>query len=412
MQFLISAGEASGDLHAANLIRALRSQNSDTQFIGFGGSAMAEAGCRLIAPLCDWSLMWFKAYRRYFELRRLIRTADGLFRSGRIDAVVLIDFPGFNWHLARCARRRGIPVFYFVPPQLWAWGAWRVRKMRRWVDHVLCALPFEYTWFARRGVNAQYIGHPYFDALAEHSVEQSFIEAQRAKPGRLIALLPGSRHVELEYNLSTILRAAKILRQKHADVRFLAAALNEQFRREIAAHPDAAALPLEICVGRTSEILKLSHAAIAVSGSVGLELLYHRVPSVITYRVHKLGWLLSRVLKKTPWISLVNLLANSTVFPEFLRHRCAAEEIAAEVDEWLADPAKASAVRDRLQQLCDSFAQPGACRRAAGLILDQLADDRTDASRVVFSGRCNSEIELRRNRVESLIADAGGQKQV
>src|SRR5262245_4977495 len=155
MRIFISAGEPSGDLHGANLIRELKRLHPDVECVGFGGDRMRAAGARLLYPLCNLAVMWFlRVAGKLVLFIRLARQADRCFADERPDAVVLIDFPGFHWHLARLAHARGIPVFYFVPPQLWAWAGWRVKKMRWWVDHILCSLPFEPDWYAARGVSA------------------------------------------------------------------------------------------------------------------------------------------------------------------------------------------------------------------------------------------------------------------
>ena len=163
MRIFVSAGEPSGDLHAANLIRSLRGRFPDAQFVGYGGARMAEAGASLLYPLADLAVMWFlNVLINLVTFIRLIVRADRYFRDERPDAVVLVDYPGLHWWIARRAKARGIPVFYFVPPQLWAWAGWRVRKVRRYVDQVLCSLPFEPAWYHARGVaEAVYVGHPW-----------------------------------------------------------------------------------------------------------------------------------------------------------------------------------------------------------------------------------------------------------
>src|SRR5258708_1670147 len=210
MRFFLSAGEPSGDLHGANLIRAIKNRSSNCEFFGFGGDRMADAGSQLLSPLCNLSVMGFRRIADHFAtFLKLIRIADAAFRSDRPDAVVLIDYPGFNWWLAKRAHRLGIPVVYFVPPQLWAWAGWRVRKMRRTVDHVLCTLPFEQDWYAAHGVNATYIGHPYFDELQRQPLDTVFLTDQRGKLGPVVALLPGSRTQEVTDNLPSFAKAAQ-----------------------------------------------------------------------------------------------------------------------------------------------------------------------------------------------------------
>src|SRR5262245_15701133 len=159
MRIFISAGEPSGDVHGGNLVRELRRLHPGVECVGFGGEHMAQAGASLLYRLTDLAVMWFaRVLVNAVKFLQLLSQADRYFRHHRPDAVVLIDYPGFNWWIARRAKAHGIPVFYFVPPQLWAWAGWRVKKMRRFVDHVLCSLPFEEPWYQARGVAAHYVG--------------------------------------------------------------------------------------------------------------------------------------------------------------------------------------------------------------------------------------------------------------
>src|SRR5258708_3088494 len=204
MRVFICAGEPSGDLHGANLVRAFRRLNPGIECVGFGGERMEEAGCRLVYPLCRLAVMWFaRVLANAPTFLELLSRADRYFRHHRPDAVVLIDYPGFNWWMARRAHFHGIPVFYFVPPQLWAWAGWRVEKMRRFVDHVLCTLPFEPAWYQERGVAAHYVGHPYFDELGHQQLDAPFL-AEHGNGGPIVGLLPGSRTQEIHRNLSTM----------------------------------------------------------------------------------------------------------------------------------------------------------------------------------------------------------------
>ena len=186
MHIFFSVGEPSGDLHGANLIQALKARHPDVRCVGFGGPKMAAAGCELHQDLTKLAIMWFGRVllnlHKFFEYRR---QADEYFARHRPDAVVLIDYPGFNWHIARKATERGIPVYYYGTPQLWAWAGWRVKKMRETVDHALCKLPFEEPWLRERGVNATYVGHPYFDELrGPASWTSAFVAAIPSRPIR------------------------------------------------------------------------------------------------------------------------------------------------------------------------------------------------------------------------------------
>jgi lipid-A-disaccharide synthase len=374
MRIFISAGEPSGDLHGANLVRALHRLSPGVECVGFGGPSMEAAGGRLLYPLCRLAVMWFwRVLANATTFLQLLSRADRYFRHHRPDAVVLIDYPGFHWWLARRAHFHGIPVFYFVPPQLWAWAGWRVSKMRRWVDHVLCALPFEEPWFRARGVVADYVGHPYFDELPRQQLNAHFLAAQQRRAGSVIGLLPGSRTQEVERNLPTLLRAAARIHQGRPDTRFLVACFKEAHAHHVGACLQRKALPIAVHVGRTPEIIHLARACIAVSGSVGLELLYQGKPSVIVYRIRSLDLRVCRWFKKSPHISLVNLLAEKEIVPEFLSDRCEAGPISAHIVRWLNDPVAYEGVCGELASLRKRVAEPGACERAARFILERVA---------------------------------------
>lgn len=381
MRIFISAGEPSGDLHGANLIRSLRQSHPDVECLGFGGERMEEAGARLLYPLCQLAVMWFvRVALNAHVFLKLLYQADRYFAQHRPDAVVLIDFPGFNWWIARSAHRHGIPVFYFIPPQLWAWAGWRVHKMRRNVDHVLCTLPFEVPWYQQRGVNAHYIGHPYFDELAQQRLDPDFLAEQRARAGTVVGLLPGSRNQEIEVNFEMMVQSAARIHATRPDVRFLVACLRPEQARRIQEQWRGQPLPIEVHTGRTPEVMHLARACVAVSGSVGLELLYHRTPSVVVYRVRRTELFLSRFLMKCPYISLVNLLAERELFPEFLTDRCQADAIAGHVLGWLNDETARAEVCQELARLRERVAVPGACGRAAEYVLATLREARRQAA--------------------------------
>ena len=352
MRLFLCAGEPSGDLHGASLIRSLRRLQPDLELVGFGGDRMAAKGCRLLYPLCHLAVMWVaRVLANAPTFLRLVSEADRYFRQHRPDAVVLIDYPGFNWWMARRAHFHGIPVFYFVPPQLWAWAGWRVEKMRRFVDHVLCTLPFEQPWYHERGVAAHYVGHPYFDELSQQQLDAQWL-ADQASDGPVVGLLPGSRTQEIHRNLSTLVRAAQRVHAARPDARFLVACYKPAQQQLIDTYlRDQAPLPIQTFVGRTPEIIARSRTTIAVSGSVGLELLYHGKPSVVLYRVGKFDLWVCKQFKTSRFISLVNLLAEKELFPEFLTDHCEAAPIAEQVLTWLNDPAAYAAACTELAEL-------------------------------------------------------------
>jgi len=377
MRIFLSTGEPSGDLHAANLVRSLRKLRPEVEVVGFGGPKMADAGAKVIYPLVELAVMWFlRVLLNLNKFFALLDQAEKEFIENRPDAVVLIDYPGFHWHLAKRAKKHGIPVFYFVPPQIWAWAGWRVEKVRRFFDHVLCSLPFEPKWYHDRGVaGAVYIGHPYFDELAERVLDFEFIAGMASRPGPLVAILPGSRTQEVTRNLPIMLRAARKLAADRPDARFVVACLHDR-HRDLAAdilRESGVKANVTLHSARTPEIVRMADVAWAVSGSVGLELMVEALPTVVLYKIRRFDLWVARKFIKSKYISLVNLLADAEVMPEYLTDRDVSGELAAHAARWLGDPterARASAV---LADLREKVAVPGASDRAAARIVDVIA---------------------------------------
>jgi lipid-A-disaccharide synthase len=382
MRIFFSVGEPSGDVHGANLIRALRVHDPRMEAVGFGGDRMAQAGCRHLFPLCNHAVMGLsRVLASLPQFMSLLSQADRYFRHQRPDAVVLIDYPGFNWWIARRAKFHGIPVFYFVPPQLWAWAGWRVKKMRRFVDHVLCSLPFEEAWYRERGVHAEYVGHPFFDELPRQTLDTEFMAQQRKQPGTIVSLLPGSRTQEVERNFRTQLLAATKIHLSRPDTRFLVASFKESQQRmcdEMCRQFPG--MPVQTFVHKTPEIVELSRTCISVSGSVSLELLYRAKPTVILYGMNRLMAKCIRALLKAKYVTLVNLLADKMLYPEFTGEYCEPASIAEATLRWLNDDRAFDEIRVELAALRERVAQPGACARAALRIVDVVARSRTRAA--------------------------------
>lgn len=376
MRYFLSAGEPSGDLHGANLQRELARLDPAAEFVGLGGPRMREAGCRLYYPLAEKPVMGvWAALAAYRRLVGVLHEAEKRLDEERPDVLILIDYPGFHWHLARRAKERGIAVVYFVPPQIWSWATWRVEKVRRYIDLVLCTLPFEAAWYHERGVpQARYVGHPFFDDLACRSLDAGFLAHQRTRrPNQIVALLPGSRKNEVQMNIQTLIHAAERIDQQAPGYRYLVAGFKEAHRPLIEAKTSRSWLPIEVHIGRTPEILSISTAAVAVSGSVSLELMYYGVPSTILYTVDPLlYYVIPKFFLETPYITLVNLMAGQEIYPEFLAWRDASRRVSAPVVEWLHDEAKRSAVVRRLDKLKQAYATPGATKASAEAIVEFL----------------------------------------
>jgi lipid-A-disaccharide synthase len=384
MRYFLSVGEPSGDIHGMNLIRAIRARDPAAEFHGFGGQRMESAGCSLLYPMADSPVMGLiNVFRLLPKFIRLLNEGEAWLREHRPDALILIDNPGFNWHMAKRAKRLGIPVFYYVPPQIWAWLPRRVEKIRRFVDHVLCSLPFEEAWYHSKGIpKVEYVGHPFFDDLCERQVDRDFIRAQKdAKTSPIVALLPGSRTQEVKGNAGTLARSASKLQQKLPHVKFVVAAFKNGHLLEIHRALAAEKLQAEVYVGRTPEIIEMADAAIAVSGSVSLELLYHRVPTAIVYNISRWGqYVLRPLLIRTPFVTLVNLMAGRLLYPEFVGCRDSSTDIAETVHGWLTDASARNKLHATLGKLVELYATPGAGTKAARYIVDKATPAASRAS--------------------------------
>jgi lipid-A-disaccharide synthase len=414
MRIFFSVGEPSGDLHGANLIGALRRQRADCEFVGYGGPRMAAAGCALHEDLTKLAVMWFaRALLNLHKFWNLASRADRYFRHHRPDAVVLIDYPGFNWWIARRAKAHGIPVFYYGAPQLWAWAGWRVRKMRRLVDHVLCKLPFEEAWYRQRGCRATYVGHPYFDQLRTEALDAAFIARQRAAGRPLVVILPGSRTQEVQNNFRQFLKAAQLVQARVPAVRFAVAAFKHRQAEMVQSQIAGLPLPIEVHVGRTAELMHAADCAMAVSGSVSLELLYHTTPSVILYQISRLAFFVQSFFRKVRYITLVNLLTTCDLFPkrvavydpndpadanvlmpEYLTCEDKSRQVAEHLVEWLTQPEKREARVRQLAELKDRVDSGGASQRAADYLLDVLDARQPAALKTHFplAPQCESAV--------------------
>jgi lipid-A-disaccharide synthase len=383
-KIFFSVGEPSGDLHAANLIRSLQTSSErigavQPRFRGFGGPRMRDAGCSLDFELTNLAVVGFaEVLPKLREFFRVADIASDVFERDRPDAVVLVDFPGFNWHIAKRAKKFGIPVFYYLPPQLWAWGSWRLRKMRATVDHVLCNLPFEPEWYAKRKMQVEYVGHPFFDEIAERRLDHKFMDQWRSWDGLQVVVLPGSRSREVNSIWPMQLEAIRELSKRHPKTRFLVACYQD--RHCLACQrlltPEDRALNLEFFFGRTSELIELADCSLMKSGSVSLEMMARHTPAVVVYHVSRSFYAIGRCLVSLKSMSLPNMMAGKTVMPEYLAVGSTAKATGQAIealDELLSSTRARDSQRAELRALSEAYAIPGASDRAARSILKQLA---------------------------------------
>jgi lipid-A-disaccharide synthase len=382
-RLFFSVGEPSGDLHAANLIRSIQNISTSTTYRGLGGSRMIQAGLDLDYDLTSLAVMGFaEILPKYREFCRVANLAEQIFARGEVDGVVLVDFPGFNWHIAKRAKKYNIPVFYYLPPQLWAWGGWRVKKLRKSVDHVLCNLPFETPWFQQRNVDAHYVGHPFFDSVAQQALDLKFVDKWKDNKQIQVSVLPGSRDHEVHTIWPLQLEIIRKLAVKHPNVEFLVAALKDSHalwcRSQLSAAD--AKLPLHIFAGKTSEIVELSDCCLMKSGSVSLELMARGKPAAVMYHLSQFTFAMAKLLVRCKSMSLPNLMSDEPVMAEFLSHgklnsasaKKSVEDVTVEMSKLISDVEYRLLQRKNLLKLAGRFAKPGASNLAARFIMTKL----------------------------------------
>ncbi len=402
INLFFSVGEPSGDMHASNLLQVLQGLSQHTGSRGFGGPRLQEAGCQLDFELTDLAVVGFvEVLPKLREFFRVADIASKIFEQERPDAVFLVDFPGFNWHIAKRAKQHNIPVFYYLPPQLWAWGGWRIHKMKRYVDHVLCNLPFEQEWYSDRGVDAEYVGHPFFDEVYERPLDRRFLADWSKADGCQVAVLPGSRGREVKNIWPMQLAAIRELARRYPKTRFLVACLKDSHclwcRNQL--RSEDADLNVHFFVGKTSELIEIADCSLMKSGSVSLEMMARGTPAVVVYHVGRAFYSVGRRLSNLKTMTLPNLIAGKTIMPEFLAiGRSKAQTIERSIgamDRLIGDANERALQRHELQQLSQQFAQPGASRRAASSILKRLGIDHASDIRPVHSKLDTLQVPLR-----------------
>lgn len=371
---LIVAGEASGDLHGAHLVREMKAIDPLLSFRGVGGRNLEAEGVRLIARSSEMAVVGltevFSKLRFiagvYFRLR-------GMLRAEKPHLVILIDYPDFNLRLASEAKRAGVPVFYYISPQVWAWRKNRIHRIRQVVDRMAVILPFEKEVYAEMGVDVDFVGHPLLDAVNRSRSREEALAAFGLRDARpIVALLPGSREKEVTSLLPEMAGAAGILVRDFPGAQFvlpLAETVDPALVQDILrGHP----VPVTVLPGRMYDAVGISDAAMVASGTATLETALLGTPMVIAYRISPLTAAVGKRVLRVKHIGLVNLIAGKTLAPELVQDDANAARLAAEVRAILADRRRSDAIRSELAAIRKKLGEPGAARRAAGIALELM----------------------------------------
>jgi lipid-A-disaccharide synthase len=372
---MLSAGEASGDLHGATMCRALRALDPGLRLIGMGGPRMAAAGVEiLVDPTAHAAMGTSEAIGRVPGLYRAYRLLVRRLREARPMAMVLIDFPEFNLRLAKQARRAGIPVVYFIPPQLWAWRRGRIRQMARRVTRVLAAFPFEKSLYEEAGVQVEFVGHPLLDVVPS-DLDRAKARERLGVGERqtLVGLLPGSRRQEVDRLLPPMLDAAARLSRTDGRRCFVLGLAASVDRGLVTVHlrraSEAGGPPVEVVEGLTYEVMAASDTLLIASGTATLEAALLGTPMVVCYRVSRLSEVVVRLLNRSGWISLPNIVAGRGVVPEILQDAVTGARLASEAESLLVDSVAATAQRAAFKEVRSRLGQSGVGARAARAVL-------------------------------------------
>lgn len=369
MRVMISCGEPSGDLYAGALAAEILRLDPSATITGFGGDRLAAAGATLVENFSGLSVTGLLEVvrllpRTYATYRRLVADAD----TAPPDVFVAVDFPDFNFVLGRALKKRGIPVVYYISPQLWAWRAGRMKTMRRLADRVLVIFPFEEAIYREAGVPVEWVGHPLFDVQPVSRPREGFLRQQGLDPARpVLALLPGSRANELREILPRLAQAAPIVRARIPDVQFVVARA-PHLRGELL-EPLRAVGGVVTVEGQTDDVLGAADAAIVASGTVTVQAALHECPMVVVYRLSPLTYKVGKPFVRVDTYAMVNLVAGRRVVPELIQDSFTPEAVASEAIRLLTDGAHAQRMKADLRDVREKLGAPGASRRAAQAVL-------------------------------------------
>ena len=369
----ISAAEPSADLHAASLIRAVHQQDPEVRFFGVAGPLMQDAGCEAVFDMTSHAAMAAGMFKAIPRALAMLRTSKKALNERRPDLAIVIDSPILHLRTTRFARRAGVPVLYYIAPQLWAWGAGRINKVRDTVDRLAVIFPFEETYFRERGVQAEYVGHPLFDSLTAREVDHQRV-ADLQKLGKpLLAILPGSRSHVVEEVFPGQLEVAAAVNNQFPGSAICVSAANKRARALIEERLAPTRLNATVLEGENAEMLRACDLCLVASGTATLEVAYHHAPMIVMYNAPRWSYhLVGRWIIKTPYLSLVNILADRQLVPEFMPFYRSTEPIITRALGLLSNPESLAQARTDIAALIDPMIKTGASKNAADMVSAML----------------------------------------
>lgn len=373
-KIMISAGEASGDLHAGSVTRAIKALDPKAQVFGMGGEELRRAGGEVLFDIKDHSVMGFvEVLVKLPAIYKLKQAFGRVMDERRPDCLLVIDYPGFNMRLAAMAKKRGIPVVSFIAPSAWAWRRSRAKGVVKVVDKIASIFPFEYDLYKEYGADIEFVGHPLVDIVKPH-LPRAEAEAKAGKrPGRkLVLLMPGSRAMEIERLLPVILAAAKLLQSRMPEVDFALPRAVTIPREVLEQQIKAAGVPVTITEGDNYDVMSVADLALATSGTVTLEAALCGLGCVIMYKTSPVSYAIAKRVVDISFIGLPNIVAGRSILPELIQGECTPEKAAAAAEE-LLEPGRFARLQRDLQEVKEKLGAPGAVKRVAELVLRMAA---------------------------------------
>lgn len=375
-KILISAGEASGDIHAAAVTSAIKKLDSSAEVFGMGGDALRAAGGEVIFDIKDHGVMGFvEVIRKLPAIFKLRSDFGKLMDERKPDCLVVVDYPGFNMKLAKLAHDKGIPVVSYIAPSAWAWNKGRAKKVAKIVDKVACIFPFEYDVYKEAGAPVEFVGHPLVD-IVHPEMDRQEAEAWAGKqPGRkLVLLMPGSRLMEIEKNLPTMLAGAKMLKEQMPEVDFVMPRAGTIPKELLEQRIKESGLDVRITEGHNYDLFSVADLALATSGTVTLEAALCGLGSVILYKTSALTYFIAKLVVNIPYIGLPNIVAGKHILPELLQDDFTPAKLAATARE-LLEPERYVKMKNDLAYVKERLGKPGAVGRVAQLVL-KIAEEK------------------------------------
>jgi len=367
---MIIAGEPSGDMQASHLVKSLRAINNHIEIFGVGGEKMKQSGVEIVYDIGGLAVVGFVEVIKHLRtFKKLFERLCSLLETKKPDAVVLVDYPGFNLRFARYAKSKNIPVIYYISPQVWAWGKDRLFEIKKYVDKMIVVFGFEEELYKDFGIKAGFVGHPFLDIVRPGRKKEELIRALHlSHHSAKISLFPGSREKEIECHLPVMLEACRLIKEKLPDAEFILSRCKEMDRAIYNKIISSSKIKPHSLENSPYDVMEISDMVIVSSGSATLETAIMEKPMVIIYKTSMITWLLARSMVKIPDIGLVNVVAGKRIVPELIQFDANAVKIAKECLEILNDKKRQENIKRELKKVKEKLGEQGAAERAAHII--------------------------------------------